>query len=99
MTRINGKTGYVITDCYQAVNEIEDIESLDPTILRALYSSIKTVIEVLKENGRDINLSALDASSIYTTPKRKLPTSAILNFSEKQNLIKALQEPNTDSNA
>ena len=97
LSRTYGQTGYIIADCFQAVNEIEEIGSLDPTKLRAVYSLIKTVIDILKEYGMDINLSPIDASSIYTTLKRKLPTSIFLKFSEKQNLIKSLREPNPEN--
>ena len=97
LTRSYGQTGYITADCFQAVNEIEEIDSLDPTKLRAVYSLIKTVIDILKEYGMDINLSPIDASSIYTTLKRKLPTSIFLKFSEKQNLIKSLREPNHEN--
>ena len=45
----------------------------------------------------DINLSPIDASSTYTTLKRKLPTSIFLKFSEKQNLIKSLREQNAEN--
>lgn len=87
-----------VADCFQALNEIEEITSLNPAKLRAVYSLMKTVIDILREYGMDINLSPIDTSSIYTALKRKLLSSIFLKFSEKRNLIKELREPNADSN-
>lgn len=81
LTKTNGQNNYVVADCFQAVNEIEQIILLDPTKLRAVHNLIKTVIDIRKEYRLDINLFPIDASSIYTATSilERLPLWNIRN--------------------
>ena len=63
-TRTYDQNRYVIADCFQAVFEIEEITSLDPDKLRWVYSSIETVIDILREYTMDQEYYYLEFSSL-----------------------------------